>query len=166
MSMFMRRRKHRMPGLNMSSMPDLIFTVLFFFMIVTNMREVQLKVEYQVPHGKELERLAKKSSVIYIHIGRLVVPATNATNATNAANAATDTAAVRIQMNDKLVEVGDIAGLLIEERSQMAPEDVAAMTVCIKADKDTPMRIVNDVKQALREADVLNVVYFADNKDK
>lgn len=160
MSMFMRRRKHRMPGLNMSSMPDLIFTVLFFFMIVTNMREVQLKVEYQVPHGKELERLAKKSSVIYIHIGRPVVPATNA------ANAATDTAAVRIQMNDKLVEVGDIAGLLIEERSQMAPEDVAAMTVCIKADKDTPMRIVNDVKQALREADVLNVVYFADNKDK
>ena len=160
MSMFMRRRKHRMPGLNMSSMPDLIFTVLFFFMIVTNMREVQLKVEYQVPHGKELERLAKKSSVIYIHIGRPVVPATNA------AVAAADTAAVRIQMNDKLVEVGDIAGLLIEERSQMTPEDVAAMTVCIKADKDTPMRIVNDVKQALREADVLNVVYFADNKDK
>lgn len=160
MSMFMRRRKHRMPGLNMSSMPDLIFTVLFFFMIVTNMREVQLKVEYQVPHGKELERLAKKSTVVYIHIGRPVVPATNA------AVAAADTAAVRIQMNDKLVEVGDIAGLLIEERSQMAPEDVAAMTVCIKADKDTPMRIVNDVKQALREADVLNVVYFADNKDK
>ncbi len=160
MSMFMRRRKHRMPGLNMSSMPDLIFTVLFFFMIVTNMREVQLKVEYQVPHGKELERLAKKSTVIYIHIGRPVVPATNA------AVAAADTAAVRIQMNDKLVEVGDIAGLLIEERSQMAPEDAAAMTVCIKADKDTPMRIVNDVKQALREADVLNVVYFADNKDK
>lgn len=160
MSMFMRRRKHRMPGLNMSSMPDLIFTVLFFFMIVTNMREVQLKVEYQVPHGKELERLAKKSTVVYIHIGRPVVPATNA------AVAAADTAAVRIQMNDKLVEVGDIAGLLIEERSQMAPEDAAAMTVCIKADKDTPMRIVNDVKQALREADVLNVVYFADNKDK
>lgn len=160
MSMFMRRRKHRMPGLNMSSMPDLIFTVLFFFMIVTNMREVQLKVEYQVPHGKELERLAKKSTVIYIHIGRPVTPAANA------AVAAADTAAVRIQMNDKLVEVGDIAGLLIEERSQMAPEDAAAMTVCIKADKDTPMRIVNDVKQALREADVLNVVYFADNKDK
>lgn len=160
MSMFMRRRKHRMPGLNMSSMPDLIFTVLFFFMIVTNMREVQLKVEYQVPHGKELERLAKKSTVVYIHIGRPVVPATNA------AVAAADTAAVRIQMNDKFVEVGDIAGLLIEERSQMAPEDAAAMTVCIKADKDTPMRIVNDVKQALREADVLNVVYFADNKDK
>lgn len=162
MSMFMRRRKHRMPGLNMSSMPDLIFTVLFFFMIVTNMREVQMKVEYQVPHGKELERLAKKSTVIYIHIGRPVTPAANAAVPAPADSAA----AMCIQMNDKLVEVGDIAGLLIEERSQMAPEDAAAMTVCIKADKDTPMRIVNDVKQALREADVLNVVYFADNKDK
>ena len=145
MSMFGRRRKKQMPGLNMSSMPDMIFTVLFFFMIVTNMREVQLKVEYKVPQGKELERLTKKSSVTYIHIGR---PPEYGGNDSE----------MCIQMNDRLVET--------EERSRMAPEDMAGMSVCIKADRDTPMGIIMDVKQAIREADILNIVYFADNKDK
>ena len=35
-----RRKKHEMPGLNTAALPDLIFTVLFFFMIVTHMRDV------------------------------------------------------------------------------------------------------------------------------
>ena len=62
-----RRHRHEMPGLNMSSMPDLIFTVLFFFMIVTHMRSVPLKVAYQVPAGTELTKLTRKSAVTYIY---------------------------------------------------------------------------------------------------
>ena len=63
----LRKRKHSIPGLNTSSLPDLIFTVLFFFMIVTHMRSVPLKVRYQVPEGTELTRLVKKSTVTYIY---------------------------------------------------------------------------------------------------
>ena len=65
-----RRRSHEMPGLNTASLPDLIFSVLFFFMIVTHMRKETLKVECRVPQGRELTRLTKKSAVSYIHIGR------------------------------------------------------------------------------------------------
>lgn len=67
MSMFKRTRRE-IPGLNTSSLPDLIFTVLFFFMIVTHMRKVTLKVKYQVPQGTELTRLTKKTAVSYIYI--------------------------------------------------------------------------------------------------
>ena len=66
MSMFKRTRRE-IPGLNTSSLPDLIFTVLFFFMIVTHMRKVTLKVKYQVPQGTELTRLTKKTAVSYIY---------------------------------------------------------------------------------------------------
>ena len=62
MSLF-RRHIHEMPGLNTASLPDLIFSVLFFFMIVTHMRKETLKVEYRVPQGTELTRLTKKSAV-------------------------------------------------------------------------------------------------------
>ena len=62
MSIF-RREHHEVPGLNTASLPDLIFTVLFFFMIVTHMRKVTLKVKYRAPAGTELTRLTKKSSV-------------------------------------------------------------------------------------------------------
>ena len=48
MSMFKQRQRRDIPQLNMYSMPDLIFTVLFFFMIVTHMRSVPVMVKHQV----------------------------------------------------------------------------------------------------------------------
>lgn len=158
-------------------MPDMIFTVLFFFMIVTNMREVKPKVEYQVPRAGGLERLVNKSAVTYIYIGRPAgASSSSAAERNSGALPADGTVAgdvtgadgadgqMVIQMNDRLVCVADIVKYLREERSRMSPEDAARMTVNIKADKDTPMGIINDVKQALREADVLNIVYSAEKE--
>jgi len=65
-----RRRSHEMPGLNTASLPDLIFSVLFFFMIVTHMRKVTIKVKYRVPHATELTRLTKKTAISYVYIGK------------------------------------------------------------------------------------------------
>ena len=61
------RREHEMPGLNTSSLPDLIFTVLFFFMIVTHMRQVTLKVAYQAPQGKQPTPYQEVCSVLHLH---------------------------------------------------------------------------------------------------
>ena len=63
-----RKKSHEVPGLNTSSLPDLIFSVLFFFMIVTHMRQVTLKVECRMPEGKHLTRLTKKSAVSHISV--------------------------------------------------------------------------------------------------
>ena len=67
---FGNRDRRQMPQLNTASLPDLIFTVLFFFMVVTHMRTVTLKVSFRVPQGTELTRLTKKTAVSYIYIGR------------------------------------------------------------------------------------------------
>ena len=141
------KRKHReVPRLNTAALPDLIFTVLFFFMIVTHMRKVELKVKYQVPAGTELSRLTKKSTVTYIYIGRGVGDS--------------DTK-MRVQLNDKLSEVSDIVDYIVEERKRMSPEDVGKMTVSIKADRQADMGLITDVKQALRQANALRINYSA-----
>ena len=59
-----------MPELNTSSLPDLIFTMFFFFMIVTTMREVTMKVQFRSPQATELEKLEKKSLVTFIYVGQ------------------------------------------------------------------------------------------------
>lgn len=146
MSMFMHRRGN-VPELNMASMPDLIFTVLFFLMLVTHMRKDIVKVKYQVPAGTELTRLSKKSAVSYIYIGR--VPGAYAPGA------------VRIQLNDKFADAADVEDYIEAERNSMAPEDLKAMTVSLKADRSTDMGTITDVKQALRRANALRVNYSA-----
>lgn len=155
MSIFYGRHRHKMPGLNTSSLPDLIFTVLFFFMIVTNMRQENLKVEYRMPEGRELERLTNKSATSYIYIGHPVSEGRE-----------DGMAGVRIQLNDRYATAAEVGGFIRAERSRMSPEDAANMKVSIKADRDTPMGIINDVKQELRQAYVLNIIYSADSEPK
>ena len=152
MSMF-RRHRHEMPGLNMSSMPDLIFTVLFFFMIVTHMRSVPLKVAYQVPAGTELTKLTRKSAVTYIYIGKPIGQMRHVIGDS-----------VRIQLNDKFTDPSAVGDFISQERQSMLPEDVQAMTVSIKADKSTPMGVITDVKQMLRQSKANKVNYSAVNR--
>lgn len=144
--MIFRHRNHEIPQLNTASLPDLIFTVLFFFMIVTHMRKEDIKVTYKVPQGKELKKLAKKSTITYIYIGK---PTGNAK------------APYAIQMNDRLVSAAEVEKLTIAERNRMLPEDKTKMTVSIKADCKADMGTISDVKQALRRAGALNISYSA-----
>ena len=138
-----KRKDHSVPGLNTASLPDLIFTVLFFFMIVTHMTENPMKVKYQVPQGTRLERLAKKSTVSHIYIGKPYQGGDG--------NA--------VQVNDKIVEMAEIEDFIAAERKRMSPEDARNMTVSIKADKKADMGVVSDVKQSLRRANALKILY-------
>lgn len=150
-----RRRSHDIPELNTASLPDLIFTILFFFMLVTHMRKVAVKVKYQVPQGTELTKLVKKTAITYLYIGKPM-------NETG--QLASDS--LCIQMNDKLVDVAEIKSYLVKERATMAAEDKKQMSVSIRADKETPIGRIIDIKQSLREANVLNVNYAATKKKK
>ncbi len=148
------RREHEMPGLNTSSLPDLIFTVLFFFMIVTHMRQVTLKVAYQAPQGKQLTRLTKKSAVSYIYIGQPV-------SGMAGSAVANDSSRVCVQLNDKLATPAEVMDYVLAEKQRMGVEDQRQMTISIRADRHVPMGVVMDVKQALRQAKVFRVNYSA-----
>ena len=144
-----RRPDHSVPELNMASLPDLIFTVLFFFMIVTHMRDVEKKVVYEVPAGTEVEKTDHKSAVVHIYIGKPLDGSSDAYS---------------IQLNNQLMAVGDIKRFIETERRHMSAEDQERLTVSIEADRDVPMSIINDVKQALRHSYALNVSYAATEK--
>ena len=136
MQSIFRRSSHNMPGLNLASMPDLIFTVLFFFMIVTHMRHDDVKVRYQVPAGTEVQKLQQKSAVINIYIGE-----------------------GKIQVNNQLTDVEHLPQLIEAERKKLAEDNAERLTVSLKADKHTPMGIIADVKEALQRSFALRINY-------
>jgi biopolymer transport protein ExbD len=163
MKRFFNRRRHEVPELNTSSLPDLIFTVLFFFMIVTHMRDVELKVSYLMPQGTELQKQGHKSAVAHIYIGRR-----NAIALKNGEGAGMgmpgNGGEFFIQLNNKLATIDDITAFLEKERAGMSEEDKARMTVSIKADKDVPMGIIADVKKKLQQSFALKINYSASEK--
>ena len=99
-----RRSKRQVPRLNMASMPDLIFTVLFFFMLVTHMRQTDTKVRYELPRGTEVARLAHKQSVVYLYIGRARVYNNKVETGQRTDSSQTDMAGYELQLNNSIVD--------------------------------------------------------------
>ena len=150
MSRFNKNGGREMPEMNTSSLPDLIFTILFFFMMVTSMREVTLMVKFERPAGTQLEKLARKSCTSFIYIGK----PTDALHTQFGSG-------TRIQLNDKFAEVNEVYDFIMEDRNELSEVDKPFYTVSLKCDKETPMGIITDVKQVLRKAYALKIVYSA-----
>lgn len=144
MSMFRNRRYQEMPGLNTAALPDLIFTVLFFFMLVTHMRHVDAKVDVDTPQGYHLEKVAKHPSVINMLV--------------------TDDG--RIQIDNNIVQLSDVANYISAERRKMHPGDARKMMINIKADRNAKMRTLNEIRQQLRGINALNVSYSATEPER
>lgn len=153
MGKFSKTGGKEVPELNTSSLPDLIFTLLFFFMITTTMRETELKVSFSAPQATELTKLEKKSLVTYIYVGKPTAQYRKKLGSES-----------RIQLNDKFAEISEIQDYIAQERASMKEEDQAYMTVSLKVDKATKMGIVTDIKQALRDAQALKINYSAIQK--
>ena len=156
MSRFRQHIDREVPALNLAALPDLIFTVLFFFMIVTHMRQVETHVRYQLPQGTEVGQEANKTGLVYILIGESLTPNPSPKGE----------GSKMIQVNDRMVRVDEVAQCINRIREEMTEEERQRLTVCIRADRNTEMGIINDVKQQLRRAGALNIFYAAKKQNK
>ena len=153
MSKFRKDSKKNTPGISTASLPDIVFMLLFFFMVTTVMRETTIMVQQSLPQASEIQKLEKKSLASYIYIGSPVERMQD-TYGTKA----------RIQLNDAFATVDDIPQYITSERSARDEKEVPFMTASIKADQNTKMGIVTDVKQELRKANALKINYSTRKK--
>jgi biopolymer transport protein ExbD len=144
MSRFKRKTEKGVQKINTASLPDIIFMLLFFFMVTTVMRETSLKVRINPPNATEIKKLEKKSLVSFIYVGQ-PLPALQKIYGTEP----------RIQLNDVFATTDDIRDFVSSEREQMDEVEQKQMTVSLKIDKDTRMGVVVDIKQELRKAKIL-----------
>jgi biopolymer transport protein ExbD len=142
--------KKEVPGVNTSSLPDIVFMLLFFFMATTTMKEVTYKVQLTVPEATELQKLEKKSLTRYIYVGTPMKEYQKMYGKES-----------RVQLDDAFAEISEIEMFIENERNAMKESDQGLLTVSIKADKETKMGIITDIKQALRRAQALKINYAA-----
>ena len=145
MSRFKDKGSKGTPAISTASLPDIIFMLLFFFMVTTVMREVDLLVKVTLPEATETTKLEDKALVDYIYIG----PPQSKSLGTEPL----------MQLNDQFAKLEEIdpwvkAG---EERREevLKPK----ITRSLKVDKETAMKIVTDVKQELRKSNALKINY-------
>lgn len=136
------------PGISTASLPDIVFMLLFFFMVVTVMRQNTLMIENTLPTANQLEKLEKKDLVMYIYAGK--------PSQRYQAQFGTE---ARIQLNDKFADVKDIQAFIFSERETKREELIPYLTTALKVDGETNMGLISDIKQELRLIDALKINY-------
>lgn len=148
MSKFKKKKDGGLPPISTASLPDIVFMLLFFFMVATVIKEDNLLIDNRLPSADQVEKLDKKNPVSYIYIGK---PSANYIDKYGSE--------ARIQLNDKFAGVEDIAPFIAAERAALREELLPKLTVALKVDSEANMGLVSDVKQELRKVNALKLNY-------
>lgn len=159
MAKFQKKRGSAKPEISTASLPDIIFMLLFFFMVVTVLRNAELMVTVVVPKATELTKLERKSLVHYIYIGKPVKKYIRIYGTKP-----------RIQLGDKFINedhLGNELTLFIEKHKIKVDEaQHGLITSSLRVDGAVTMGIIQDVKTELRKAGQLKVNYSAQPRPK
>lgn len=149
MSKFVRKGKAKgVPPISTASLPDIVFMLLFFFMVSTTLKETNIMVKTKLPEATEVVKLEKKSLVSYIYVG--------APKMQWQGMFGTDS---KIQLDDAFADVTAIQDYIASEREKRDEKERPKMTVSVKADEKTKMGIITDIKTELRKASALKLNY-------
>ncbi|AOW21453.1 ExbD/TolR family protein [Urechidicola croceus] len=145
MSKFSKKKKG-MPAINTASLPDIVFMLLFFFMVATTMRETSVMVKQQLPTATEVKKLEDKRLISTIYVGE-------------AEDQKKYGEGDKIQLNDKIADVSQVRNFIFSQREPIPEDERDYMTTLIKADIKSNVGTINDIKKELREINALKVTY-------
>ncbi len=114
-----------------SSMPDIIFMLLIFFMVTTVLREYS-GLPVNIPKAEKIEKLKGKRHTAHIWISKEGL----------------------VSINDRLFAVQDVAKIMYDKRVS-DPQVI----VSLKADEEAKMELISSIHEELREADALKLNY-------
>lgn len=154
MSKFGKEKSKELPAISTASLPDIVFMLLFFFMVATSMRDTNIMVKQELPTANQVEKLENKNLVMYIYAG-----------SPSARYAQTYGTADRLQLNDKFANVSDVQSFIVRERESKNPGVRSQLITGLKIDKGTNMSLVADIQYQLRQAKAYRINYTVNEGD-
>ncbi len=134
------------PEIPTSALPDIIFMLLFFFMVTTVLRETTINVQQRIPKATELRKLQRKSLVSYLYMGK-------------PRNIAMFGDAPKVQANDVFIEVNDVIRWVESEKSKLDEAVKDQISISFKVDEEVKMGLISDVQMELRKANARKLMY-------
>lgn len=153
--MLKKKEKKSVPAISTASLPDIVFMLLFFFMVATKMKEVTLKVEVKRPYATFATKLDDTNPIKTVYVGQPIMSMQGLYGTES-----------RIQINDVIApDVNGLVSAVDDWRNETDEDKIPLLTVLLKIDKRTKMGLVSDIKQTLRNAKQYNIAYSSAKGD-
>ena len=143
MSQHFEKKSETSQEIPLSSMPDIIFMLLIFFMVTTVLREQDIQVRTTLPQAEALTKIEQKRLVSYVYVG----PEKKGANEIGERTL--------IQIDDALIEDVRVVRNIMYNKRVEQPK----LIVSLKVDETAQMGVITDLQQELREADALRINY-------
>ena len=127
------RKTHTSSEISTSSMPDIIFMLLIFFMVTTVMREYE-GLDVLMPRAKMIEKLESKRHTSYVWATKDGL----------------------VSVDDRIININNLSGLIYLKIAKNPK-----ITISLKSDKKTTMKLITDIHTQLRSANALKLSYSA-----
>ncbi|MFA5667793.1 MAG: biopolymer transporter ExbD [Balneolaceae bacterium] len=148
MAQFKKKQAGTKQEIPTSAMPDVVFMLLFFFMVTTVLREVTLKVRIDLTEAGNIEKIEEKRLVSYIYIGPEVLSNNRLGED-------------KVQIDDAIVEDIPAIRKLMYDKLLEEPR----MIVSLRVDKDSEFGVLTDVQEELKQASAFRVNYSTKSKN-
>jgi biopolymer transport protein ExbD len=145
MSKFVNKKGKGQPAISTASLPDIVFMLLFFFMVTTHMRDKDQIVQISLPSATEITKMTNKAMVDFIFVGAPLDEKLGSVP--------------RIQLNESFATLQDIRAFKDDAKLARDEAEWPLISTSLKVDKDVNMGLVTDIKQELRKIGALKVVY-------
>jgi biopolymer transport protein ExbD len=145
MSKFVNTKNKSQPGISTASLPDIVFMLLFFFMVTTHMRDKDMMVKVSLPSATEITKMENKAMVDFIFVGAPLDKRYGTTP--------------RIQLDDSFASIKDIRAFKDAKREDRDEAEWPLISTSMKVDKEVKMGLVTSIKQELRKIGALKIVY-------
>ncbi len=145
----MKRKLKRKPlasTIPSSSLPDIIFILLFFFMVATVVRP-ELQVNRLLPQAIQLQKLSPDPHQLHFYVGWY----------------GDNTKVPWVQLNGSLITVGELSAALFKLYPGKSHEQ---RLVILEIDQNVPMQYVVKLQNSLRQVGLRKVMYSVDQQHK
>ncbi|MFZ1808340.1 MAG: biopolymer transporter ExbD [Cyclobacteriaceae bacterium] len=129
-----------------ASMPDVVFMLLFFFMVTTELRKTAVDVMQRIPQATQLRKLQRKSLVTNLYIGE---PKKSDQFGSEP----------KIQADDTFIELADIILWVNRKKDELPENEREQLTIAMKVDSEAKRGIIADVETELRKANARKILY-------
>lgn len=172
MSKFRKEGGKSAPAINTSSLPDIVFMLLFFFMVATTSKESDPTVRVIKPNGvrtQDMTPYKQKSEIDFLYLGKPLNKARARAYAEMGMEYMLFMDNVVQSTTDDIYNVNAIKRWKLdkfESKPARMNETIEGVITCVKADEGAPSGIIFDIRKELQDIDALKIAYAVNKQDK
>ncbi|MBR07744.1 MAG: biopolymer transporter ExbD [Rickettsiales bacterium] len=140
-----RKKQRQTVEISTASLPDIVFLLLFFFMVSATIKPTNEQVKLTTPKAQAMIKINRKELIREINIGTPI-------------NREMGDSEV-ISVDNRVITKEQLAQWVVEQKESLPESLKDQMIIVIKADEYVKMGLINDVQEELKKVNARKIVY-------